>query len=152
LADFLTKSLGKQVFDNLVHEAIGTKPMREIDRFTRRHWKEEYDKDAMMAKISRGKGVSNVLPDDAQGGMLKTDLIDVIGLNRMIVVKSVSKKDDIDVHVNACVMCDTIDDYVKYEQHRLHVLTYVMAHDMKAENREYGSIRVLSQRVNANMY
>jgi hypothetical protein len=93
-----------------------------------------------------------VLPDDAQGGMLKTDPVEVITLNRMIAAKPVSKKSNIYVHVNACVMCDTVDDYVKYEQHRLHVLNHVMAHDMKAENKEYGNIRVLSKRITTNMY
>ncbi len=84
--------------------------------------------------------------------MLKIDLIDVVNLNRMKVVRSAEANEDIDIHVNACIMCDTIDDYVRYEQHRLDVLNHVMTHDMKAENKEYGNIRVLSQLVTTSMY
>jgi hypothetical protein len=151
VADFLTKPLGHQVFRKLVDEAIGKQEMKEIRRFARRNWQEEYDRDAQVSKLQRSEGVSNVLHDDAQGGMLKVELIDVVNLNRMKVVRCTRAKEDVDIRVNACVMCDTIDDYVKYEQHRLNVLNHVMAHDMKAEKREYNNIRVLSQRVD-NIY
>ncbi len=84
--------------------------------------------------------------------MLKIDLIDVVNLNHMKGVRYAEAKEDIDVHVNACIMCDTIDDYLRYEQHCLDVLNHVMAHGMKAENKEYSNIRVLSQLVTTSMY
>jgi hypothetical protein len=44
-----------------------------------------------------------------------------------------------------CLMCDTIDDYIKYEQHRLNVVNQVKAEDMKAENKLYGNVIVLNR-------
>ena len=38
------------------------------------------------------------------------------------------------------VMCDTIESYVQYEQHRLNVIRQVYEQDMKVEKKYYGNV------------
>jgi hypothetical protein len=47
---------------------------------------------------------SHVSPDDTQGGMLKTRLVDLVNLNCMCIPTC----EDV-----MCMVCDTIDDYIK---------------------------------------
>ena len=141
LADFLTKSLGPQSYHKLIEEAMGKQPMQDITRFSRRDWQGIYDDKHKL--VTRPE---NVRPDDVQGGMLKLyqqtlkqnaenkkpKMVKVAGYNCMLMD---SMNDDV-----ACYICDSIDEYVKCEQHRLHILGQTIAEDMKAEKRYYGNV------------
>ena len=150
IADFLTKPLGPQVHHRLVDEAMGKQPMKDRKRFSRRDWKGIYDgafqknKDAQVTSQDTDVQENNVLPGDAQGGMLKTRLIDVVDLNCIIVE---THDDDV-----CCLMCDTIEEYIKYEQHRLNIVSQVKAEDMKVENKYYGNIVVLNRMSTTTLY
>jgi hypothetical protein len=51
-----------------------------------------------------------------------------------------------------CLMCDTIEDYIKYERHRLNIISQVTSEDMKSENKYYGNVIVLNRMCTADMY
>ena len=154
LADFLTKSVGQQIHYKLIDEVMGVREMKDIERFTRRDWRGLYDE--AHAKRSAMSPADNVRHDDAQGGMLKsglktliqnepkTKLVDLVNLNCMIVYA-----DDTD---DQCLVCDTIDDYLKYEQHRLNIVNQVKAEDMKEENKYYGNVIVLNRMTTMTLY
>lgn len=139
IADFLTKSLGRQIHHRLIDEAMGVQEMTNIKRFSRRNWKKLFDNAPRKSETTSASSEINVSdttfpvrPDGAQGGMLKTRLVDVVNINCM----RVNTNDD-DVK---CLVCDTIEDYVRYEQHRLNVINEVVAVDMKTENKYYGNV------------
>ena len=75
---------------------------------------------------------------------MKTRLINVVDLNCMIVE---THDDDV-----CCLMCVTIEEYIKYEQHRLNIVSQVKAEDMKVENKYYGNIVVLYRMSTATLY
>jgi hypothetical protein len=58
--------------------------------------------------------------------LLKYRLVDLVNVNCMI---AETHKDDV-----TCLMCDTVDDYMKYEQNRLNVVNQVKA---ASESRGY---------------
>ncbi len=72
--------------------------------------------------------------------MLKTRLVDLVNLNCM----RISTHEDV-----MCIMCDTIEDYIRYEQHSLNVVNQVQTEDMKSENKYYGNVIQLN-RLNVN--
>jgi hypothetical protein len=39
-----------------------------------------------------------------------------------------------------CVVCDTIKEYIQYEQHCLNVVSQIMTEDLKTENKYYGNV------------
>ncbi len=49
-------------------------------------------------------------------------------------------------------MCDTIEDFIKYEQHRLNIISQVTSEDMKSENKYYGNVIVLNRMCTTSMY
>jgi stage V sporulation protein SpoVS len=155
VADFLTKSLGPKIHHKLIDEAMGVNAMMNITRFSRRDWKRIYDEqhvqkinenandvmsvsqdvdtEKMIINVKWMRHIDhcNVLPDDTQGGMLKSRLIDIVNLNCMRIPS----------HEEAmCVVCDTIEEYIRYEQHRLNVVNQITTEDMKAENKYYGNV------------
>jgi hypothetical protein len=155
VADFLTKSLGAQVHHKLIDEAMGVNAMVNITRFSRRDWRRIYDEQHMQKineNVNDVMSVSqdvdtekmiinvqwmrhidqrNILPDDTQGGMLKSRLIDIVNLNCMCIPSH---------EESMCVVCDTIEEYIRYEQHRLNVVNQITTEDMKAENKYYGNV------------
>ena len=102
-----------------------------------------FDDGSKTTPIPQEEDNSHVRPEAAQGGMLKTRLIDLVNLNCMIV------ETDEDV---TCLMCDTIDDYIKYEQHRLNLVSQVKAEDMKTEKRYYGNVILLKRLSTTTLY
>ena len=44
-----------------------------------------------------------------------------------------------------CVVCDTIEEYIRYEEHRLNVVNQITTEDMKAENKNYGNVIQLNR-------
>ena len=74
----------------------------------------------------------------------RTKLIDLVKLNCMRI-----QTDDEDTK---CFVCDIVDDYIKYEHHRLNIVNQVKAEDMKAENKYYGNIIVLNRMSTMNLY
>ena len=156
VADFLTKSLGAQIHHLLIDEAMGKKEMKNITRFSRRDWREAFDKanrrkqqehDTMIVELD------DVRPDDTQGGMLKTGLktlsvktrfVDLVNLNSMSVE---AYSDDM-----RYLMCNTIEDYIKSEQHRLNIISQVTSEDMKTENTYYGNVMSLNRINTTSMY
>ena len=148
VADFLTKSLGSQLHHILVDEATGKKQMKNITRFSRRDWRGTFD-DAARRKQQADTTITDnedIRPDDTQGGMLKlgmqqTDMemrfIDVVNLNSMI-VKAYSG----DIRY---LMCNTIEEYIKSEQHRLNIMSQIITEDMKTENTYYGNVVSLNR-------
>ena len=83
--------------------------------------------------------------------VLKVKLIDLVNLNRMKVV-SRSNETDRDANSDICIMCDTIDDFIKYEQHRLNIVSQVSMEDMKVENKYYGNVIVLNRMSTTTLY
>jgi hypothetical protein len=160
VADFLTKSLGPQIHHKLIDEAMGVNAMMNITRFSRRDWKRIYDEQHMQkinehvddercvsqdvntekmiinVKWMRHVDHHNVLPDGTQGGMLKSRLIDIVNLNCMCIPS----------HEEAmCVVCDTIEEYIRYEQHHLNVVNQITTEDLKTENKYYGNVIQLNR-------
>lgn len=105
--------------------------MRDLARFSRRNWREKYEEE-MKAKAAS----NNVRPDDTQGGMLKYGHVTVSNINCMRVVIDKDRE-------SKWIVCNDIDDYVRYEQHRLNIVAQVTAQDMKAEKQYYGNVIVL---------
>ena len=147
VADFLTKSLGAQIHHMLVDEATGKKEMKDITRFSRRDWRTAFDKGSRNIQQQEDTmTLNNIRPDDTQGGMLKsglktlrrnTRIVDCVNINSMIIDTC---SDDL-----SYLICDTIDDYIKYEHHRLNVVSQVCSEDMKTENTYYGNIITLNR-------
>ena len=69
------------------------------------------------------------VPCTAQGGVLKYGYYDLVYCNCM----QVPMYSD-DVHD----VCNNIDEYIKFDQHRSQLLSQVTAEDMKAERRMHG--------------
>jgi hypothetical protein len=142
VADFLTKPLGKQIFHKLVDEAMGKQQMCDTVRFSRKNWKEKYE-EAMKAKakeaqeedLDESATVQDTTPGDAQGGMLKSVFIDTVYMNVMQ-LESESEGPDY-------MLCDSIEDYVKYEQHRSCIIDRVQEEDLSVENRYYRNVTML---------
>ena len=145
VADFLTKSLGAQIHTKLVNITVGEKEMKEITRFSRRDWKRLYDESHNKNNdIHKTETVDDDSHVDAQGGMLRNRLVDLVNLNCM-------KIPTVSCDVK-CLMCDTIDDFIKYEQHRLNIISQVTSEDMKSENKYYGNVIVLNRMCTISMY
>ena len=51
-----------------------------------------------------------------------------------------------------CLVCNTIDEYIKYEQHCLNIVSQVKAEDMKAEKRYYGNVLLLNRMSTTSLY
>ena len=77
-------------------------------------------------------------------GTLKTRFVDVVNLNCMVI-----ETYDADVK---CLMCNTINDYFKYEQHHLNVVSQVKAEDMKVEKKYYGNVMLLNRISTTRLY
>jgi len=146
VADFLTKPLGPQQFVKLVDEAMGTEAKREIAKFSRRNWADEYDEQIKQKREEKfaqaASSATQHTPDAAQGGMLKYTYVDLVYMNCM--------------RVNTCfggpnhIICDSVEEYIRYEQHRSNVLQQIYSEDMRVENRYYGQT-VLLNRLCANV-
>ncbi len=76
--------------------------------------------------------------------MLRNRLVDLVNLNCM---KIPTVSCDVE-----CLMCDTIEDFIKYEQHRLNIISQVTSEDMKSENKYYGNVIVLNRMCTTSMY
>ena len=76
--------------------------------------------------------------------MLKTRFIDLVNLNCMMIE---TYQDDVKCHV-----CETVNDYSKYEQHHLNVVSQVRAEDMKVENKYYGNVILLNRLSTSCLY
>ena len=63
--------------------------------------------------------------------------IDVVNLNSMIVT---AYSGDI-----RYLMCNTIEEYIKSEQHRLNIMSQIITEDMKTENTYYGNVVSLNR-------
>ena len=138
LADFLTKSLGPQQYTKLTAEAMGESKQTDLTKFSRRNWKEKYEEEMQSqanARMSASVPVQveqvQVLPHTAQGGVLKYGYLDLVYCNCMRV-----PMEDTNMHV----ICSSIEDYIKYDQHSSSVLAQVQAEDFKAEKSMYGDI------------
>ncbi len=70
LADFLTKPLGSQQFNVLVNETMGYGEKKDLVKFARRHWEQEYEYKIKQQRAERFGIVEQYSPQDAQGGML----------------------------------------------------------------------------------
>jgi hypothetical protein len=144
VADFLTKPLGRQIFHKLVDKAMGKQQMYDIIRFSRMNWKEKYD-EAIKAKAEEAQGTDNLdetptnqdttTPGNAQGGMLKTVFIDTVYMNVMQ-LETESEGPDY-------MLCESIEDYMKYEQHRLCLINRVQEEDLSIENWYYKKVMML---------
>jgi hypothetical protein len=142
VADFLTKSLGKQIFHKLVDEAMGKQQMCDTVRFSRKNWKEKYE-EAMKAKAKEAESDNlnetttddDMTPGDAQGGMLKSVFIDTVYMNVMQLESEFEGPD--------YMLCDSIEDYMKYEQHRSCIINRVQEEDLSIENRYYKNVTML---------
>jgi hypothetical protein len=69
--------------------------------------------------------------------LLKTRFVDLVNLKCMMIE---TYENDV-----KCLVCETIDDYIKYEQHRLNVISQVRAEDVKVENKYYGNAILLNR-------
>jgi hypothetical protein len=144
LADFMTKALGPQQFETLAHEAMGFEAKRDLSKYARKNWREDYD-DKMKQKQEmcfanmqdQHTEEKQRVPSGAQGGMLKSMFVDLIYTNCMRV--------DTRVIGSNYVICDSIEEYMRYEQHRSHVVEQVTAEDMKVENKYYGNAILLNR-------
>jgi len=76
--------------------------------------------------------------------VLRNRLVDLVNLNCM---KIPTVSCDVE-----CLMCDTIEDFIKYEQHRLNIISQVTSEDMKSENKYYGNVIVLNRMCTTSMY
>ena len=147
VADFLTKPLGNQTFGKLVSEAMGDKCKDDIAKYSRRNWKEKYEEGVQLrlkekenAEAEKQIHVDHVVtssPNDAQGGMLKYEFVDLIYCNCMRVTTNTNGQ---------CMTSADMDEYLSSEQHRLNVVNQVIMEDMKVENKYYGGM-VVTQRV-----
>ena len=63
-----------------------------------------------------------------------------------------SEESDRDVDSDICIVCDNIDDFVKYEQHRLNLISQVQCEDMKVENKYYGNVILLNRMSTSTLY
>jgi hypothetical protein len=159
VADFLTKPLGAQIHDKLIHLAMGKEPQTGIEKFSRRMWQDLYQEKIQAEEELRAKSRSEQqskkteaelssekqsestevdidtyvdTPNDAQGGMLKCMYIDVAYLNVM----------RIDTHHEGpnYLMCDSIEEYLRFEQHRSYLAQRVTEEDLSVEARYYGNV------------
>jgi hypothetical protein len=95
----------------------------------------EYEYKIKQQRAERFEGVEQSSPEDAQGGMLKCTHVDVVYTNCM--------------QVYTCydgpyyLVCDSIEEYVRYEQHRSNLAQQVCVEDMEAENKDYGNMVML---------
>ena len=69
--------------------------------------------------------------------MLKYTYVDLVYMNCM--------------RINTCfggpnyVICDSVEEYIRYEQHRSNVLQQIYSEDMRVENRYYGQTVLLNR-------
>ena len=75
---------------------------------------------------------------------MRNRLVDLVNLNCM---KIPAVSNDVE-----CLICDTIEDYIKYEQHCLNIISQITSEDMKSENKYYGNVIVLKRICSADMY
>ena len=148
LADFLTKSLGPQLYTKLTAEAMGDSEQKDLTKFSRRNWKEKYEEEMQRQASARKDDSTNhknvddcvnsvhVIPNTAQGGVLKYGYLDLVYCNCMQVPML-----DENVHV----ICSSIEEYIKYDQHSSYVLAQVQAEDFKAEKSMYGDIVICNR-------
>jgi hypothetical protein len=139
VADFLTKPLSNTLHHKLVDIAIGKEEMKEIKRFSRRNWKEKYEENMQQANLEREECNDESTPDDAailptdvQGGMLKCVFVDTVYMNCMRIYS--------DYDGPNYLVCDSIEEYIRFEQHRSNVAQRVQEEDLKVEKIYYGNI------------
>ena len=135
LADFLTKALGPQQFNLLVNETMGYEEKNNLAKFARRHWEQEYELERQRQRAERFTAVEQQSPEDAQGGMLNCVHIDMVYTNCMRVYTCYEGPN--------YLVCDSIEEYMRYEQHRSNIAQQVCKEDMKVENRTYGNVVTL---------
>jgi hypothetical protein len=149
VADFLTKPLGHQTYSKLVSEAMGDNCKEDMSKYSRRNWKEKYEEGIQQRLKERElEGAAETadvhvdhvvtsLHNDAQGGMLKYEFIDLVYCNCMRICTN---------NDGQCMTVSDIDAYMGSEQHRLNVVNQVIMEDMKVENRYYGT-NVITERI-----
>jgi len=147
VADFLTKPLGAQVHEKLVNEAMGKEEKRGISRFSRRNWKEKYEEKMLLKQEEQNlirdsdsetvrdsdpelMYVATDTPTDVQGGMLKCMYIDTVYMNVMRIYS--------DYEGPNYLICDSIEEYLRFEHHRSNVAQRVKEEDLSIEHRYYG--------------
>ncbi len=80
-----------------------------------------------------------VTPDDVQGGMLKCVFVDTVYMNVM--------------HINTqyegpnYLVCDSIEEYLRFEQHRSCLVSRVNEEDLSIENQYYGGTVCLNKMI-----
>ncbi len=94
--------------------------------------------------LPAGQRVQAVNFFDSPYVLLRNRLIDLVNLNCM-------KIPTVSCNVE-CLMCDTIEDFIKYEQHSLNIISQVTSKDTKSENKYYGNVIVLNRMYTTNMY
>lgn len=154
VADFLTKPLGAQVHDRLVNEAMGKEAKIDIFRFARRDWRALYDEkialkqkemidhdsDSECIQVDKiyldsdSEHVNDTTTSsaDVQGGMLKCMFVDTIYMNVMRV--------DTAYEGPNYLVCDDIEEYLRFEQHRSSVVQRIQEEELSVENRYYGEM------------
>ena len=153
VADFLTKPLGPQIYHKLVGEAMGDECKRDITKYARRNWKEKYDEEMQKRALKENdSGWINeyveevhaehvkVVPDDAQGGMLKHAFVDLIYCNCMRVGDHFTGANSI--------TCSSVEEYMACEQHRSNLVNQVYSEDMKVEKKHYGDLVYIERSTN----
>ena len=126
---------------------MGDSVKTDVTKFARRNWKEKYDEEMQCKVSSRQESSSDTVdqrvlvtqldaPDTAQGGVLKYGYLDLVYCNCM----RIPMQND-----NVYVVCSSIEDYVKYDQHRSQLVSQITAEDMKAEKRMYSDIVVCNR-------
>ena len=113
----------------------------ELKKFARRNWQERYADSMSQKKLEQelekqtGLGGVQPSPDGAQGGMCKSMFIDVVNMNCMRVESEFEGPD--------CDVCDSVEEYVRYEQHHLNVVHQTCDEDMKVEKKYHGRVVLL---------
>ena len=138
LADFLTKSLGPQQYKKLTAEAMGESEQTDLTIFSRCNWKEKYEEEMQRqanAHLSASVPVQveqvQVLPNTAQGGVLKYGFLDLVHGNCMKIPMN---------EENKYVVCTSIEDYIRSEQHRSNINTQLVQEDLKGSKGLYGQV------------
>jgi hypothetical protein len=156
VADALTKPLGPQLFHKLVDEMMGVEEKKELGKFARRNWEEAYANDIEKLKEKSAVALNQLSveqawylecskqdhPEVAQGGMLKSDLLHDKKVSNLYVDVVYMNCMKLEQHVDGPnhIWCDSVEEYLRYEQHRSDLAQYVRQNDMKVENKYYGNV------------
>ena len=133
VADFLTKSLGPQIYTKLIAEAMGDEMKTDTTKYSRRNWKEKYEEEMVKQAQAREENIDvqmiHISPDADQGGVLKYKYLNVSYCNCMRV------PNDINVMY---IMDEDIEEHIRGAQHRSSIVEQVKEEDLKAEKGMYG--------------